>query len=106
MKGTITGKTYLPAPEQLLGLGWIGIFTSAIAFTSWAVALAKGNTAKISNLAYITPFLSLIWTAIILKETISVFSVIGLALIILGILIQNKTKKATPTEQKHHGLPE
>ena len=41
--------------NQLIGLIWIGIFTSAIAFTSWALALEKGDTAKISNLAYMTP---------------------------------------------------
>lgn len=77
---------------QLLGLLWIGIFTSAIAFTSWALALEKGDTAKVSNLAYITPFLSLIWTYLLLKEPFSIYSVLGLAVIILGIFIQIKGK--------------
>ena len=75
---------------QFAGLIWLGFFTSAIAFTSWAIALEKGNTAKISNLAYITPFLSLIWTSIVLKETVSIYSLIGLVVIILGVLIQLK----------------
>ena len=78
--------------SQLLGLFWIGIFTSATAFTSWAIALEKGNTAKISNLAYITPFLSLIWTSLLLKEDFSIYSVIGLIAIVLGIFIQMKEK--------------
>ena len=76
--------------NQLIGLIWIGIFTSAIAFTSWALALEKGDTAKISNLAYMTPFLSLIWTALILKEEINIYSILGLIVIILGIFIQMK----------------
>ena len=58
-----TKEWYIPQVNQLVGLIWIGIFTSAIAFTTWALSLEKGDTAKISNLAYITPFLSLIWTA-------------------------------------------
>lgn len=78
--------------NQLLGLFWIGIFTSATAFTSWALALEKGDTAKISNLAYITPFLSLIWTSLLLKEDFSIYSVIGLIVIVLGIFIQMKEK--------------
>lgn len=78
--------------NQLLGLFWIGIFTSATAFTSWAIALEKGNTAKISNLAYITPFLSLIWTSLLLKEDLSIYSVIGLIVIVFGIFIQMKEK--------------
>ena len=69
------------------------MFTSATGFTSWALALEKGDTAKISNLAYITPFLSLIWTGLILKEKISIYAIIGLIVIILGILIQLKDKR-------------
>ena len=84
---------FIPQTNQLIGLLWIGIFTSAIAFTSWALALEKGNTIKISNLAYITPFLSLIWTGLILKEVISIYTVIGLIVIILGIFIQMKDNK-------------
>ena len=75
-----------------MGLIWIGFFTSAIAITSWALALENGDTAKISNLAYITPFLSLIWTSLILKEQVSIYVVIGLIVIVLGILIQMKEK--------------
>lgn len=85
----VQNSLFVPDLPQLLGLSWIGIFTSAIAFTSWILALNNGNTAKISNLAYITPFLSLIWTILILKEKFSAFYLIGLFLIVLGILIQN-----------------
>ena len=52
------------------------------------MAIESGDTAKISNLAYITPVLSMVWTSLILKETITIQSVIGLAVILLGILIQ------------------
>ena len=78
---------------QFVGLLWRGVFTSAIAFTSWAIALEKGDTAKISNLAYITPFLSLIWTALILKEKISLYAIVGLLIIVSGIVIQLKEKE-------------
>lgn len=78
---------------QFAGLLWIGIFTSAIAFTTWALALDNGDTAKISNLAYITPFLSLVWTSLILKETFNIFTVIGLVFIVGGVLIQLKDFK-------------
>lgn len=74
---------------QTLGLLWNGICTYAIAYTLWAIALAKGETAKISNLAYITPFLSLIWTTLILKEPFQPISLLGLLCIVGGILIQN-----------------
>ena len=85
-----TKEWYIPQANQLAGLIWIGIFTSAIAFTSWALSLEKGDIAKISNLAYLTPFLSLIWTALLLKENINIYTIAGLIVIVLGIFIQIK----------------
>ena len=86
-------KIFIPEMNQLLGLLWIGVFTSAIAFTLWALALEKGDTAKISNIAYMTPFISLVWTSIVLKEKLSIYSIIGLIVIIIGIFIQMKNDK-------------
>ena len=85
-------ELFVPNFVQLLGFAWNGIFTMAIANTMWFLALEHGNTAKISNLAYITPFLSLIWTSLLLKEALSFHSVIGLLVIVGGIFIQLKEK--------------
>ena len=79
---------------QTVGLGWNGIFVMAIATVTWALALDSGKTAKVSNLAYITPFLSLVWTFLFLKEPINPWSVVGLIIIVLGIFIQLKDKKS------------
>lgn len=92
----INGNIFLPNLGQIIGFSWNGMFTMAVANTLWILALEKGNTAKISNLAYITPFLSLIWTFLILKEEISINSIIGLVVIVSGILIQLKDKTKTP----------
>ncbi len=80
---------------QSLGIAWNGIASYAVGTTLWAIALDKGSTTKISNLAYITPFLALIWTAIFLREPIKPASVIGLIVIVSGILLQLLPKKKT-----------
>ncbi len=76
------------------GLAYNGIFCLAVGTTCWALALEKGKTAKIANLAYITPFLSLIWTAVFLKDKITPEMIVGLMVIVLGILIQLKKDKS------------
>jgi len=93
--GILAAQGNLPKPEpvQILGMAYNGIFTMAIASTCWAIALESGKTAKISNLAYITPFLSLVWTAVFLREQISLASVAGLVVIVLGIFSQMKDKE-------------
>ncbi len=87
------GSGFALQPLQWVGLAYNGVFTMGLATTTWALALEGGKTAKISNLAYLTPFISLIWTFFILKEPIALTSVIGLAIIVLGILLQLKEKK-------------
>lgn len=89
----INGDIFIPGINQMLGFVWNGVFTVAIANTFWIMALEAGKTEKVSNLAYITPFLSLIWTSLFLNEEIKLNSLIGLTIIIFGILIQMKDKK-------------
>lgn len=89
----INGDIFVSSGVQILGFLWNGIFTVAIANTLWVVALENGKTVKVSNLAYITPFLSLIWTSVFLHEEIKINSLIGLVVIIAGILIQMNNKE-------------
>lgn len=89
----IMGKPLQIGWGQLAGLGWNGVFVMAVATTTWALALESGNTAKVSNLAYITPFLSLVWVFLVLHEIPSPFAIGGLCLIVLGIFVQLKDNK-------------
>ena len=64
---------------QWLGILWLGVVIDAIAYLLWALALKDSdNTAKIANLAYLTPFLSLVVSAIFLKEKIRLQAITAL----------------------------
>lgn len=89
----VAGNLFVPTVFETLGIAWNGMFTMAVANTLWILALQRGKTEKISNLAYITPFLSMVWVAIFLKESLSVYSILGLIVIVGGILIQLKKTK-------------
>jgi len=71
---------------QVGGLLWLGIAANAVAYLAWALALKVGDTAKISNLAYVIPFLAIVLSAVMLGENIYAYSVAGLLFIVLGIL--------------------
>jgi len=79
---------------QVGGLVWLGLAGNAISYLTWALALKDGDTAKISNLAYTIPFLTIILSAVMLGENIYIYSVVGLLLIVSGILIQALNVKA------------
>ena len=82
------GNLFVPQGVQFIGFAWNGMCAMALGSTLWALALETSNTAKISNLAYITPFLSLVWISLVLKEKISIYAILGLIVIISGIFVQ------------------
>ncbi|MDO4396458.1 MAG: DMT family transporter, partial [Clostridia bacterium] len=83
-----TNTFIIPTASQIPGILWIGILVNGVAFTLWSIAIAAGNTARLSNLAYLTPFVSLIWIYFLIGEPISMASVIGLLIIISGVVLQ------------------
>ena len=84
-------ETWVPITgAQWIGILWLGIAIDAVAYLLWALAL-KGaeNTAKIANLAFLVPFLSLVVSAVFLKEKIQPRALVALIFIVGGIIIQN-----------------
>ncbi len=72
---------------------YVGLFEMGITFYLWSRAMHFAeNTARISNLIYLSPFLSFIFINVILKESIRISSFAGLLLITAGILISRKSK--------------
>lgn len=75
---------------QWAGMLWLGIVIDAVAYLLWALALrGTDNTTSIANLAYLTPFLSLIVSAVFLNERIQARAVVALLFIVGGILMQS-----------------
>ena len=75
---------------QWLGLGWLGVVVNAVAYLLWALALqGSRNTARIANLAYLVPFLSVVVSAVFLKEQLHPQALAALVLIVGGIVLQS-----------------
>ena len=75
--------------EGVLGAAYIGIFEMGVSFVLWLFAMRlTDNTAKISNLIFLSPFVSLIFIHFILGEHIVPATFVGLILIVSGLLVQ------------------
>ena len=65
-----------------------------ITFVLWLKALKfSATTAKVSNLIYLSPFLSLVFIRFIVGETILLSTLTGLVFIVGGILLQQYIKR-------------
>ncbi len=83
-----TGSLKIINFKGLLGSIYIGLFEMGITFLIWLKALRKSkNIALTSNIIYLSPFLSLFFINIILKEKILISTFIGLILIVSGIIL-------------------
>ena len=73
---------------------YVGIFEMGITFFFWLKALQLASTtAKVSNLVYLAPFISLVFVHYILHEPVYYTTPMGLIFIISGIFIQTARSK-------------
>lgn len=78
-----------PRGLSLAAAIYTGIFETGISYVFWMNAMKlSSNNARIANLIFLTPFISLIFIRLVLKEEIFVTTFIGLIFIVSGILIQ------------------
>jgi len=85
----LTCELRLPPMEGLLGAAYVGTFEMGACFVLWLMAMKlTKNTAKISNLIFLSPFLSLIFIYFLVGEKILPATFVGLILIVVGLLCQ------------------
>lgn len=76
--------------QGFAGATYIGFFEMGFTFFFWLLALKYSDTtARVSNLIFLSPFLSLIFIRITVGESILLSTMIGLALIVAGVLMQH-----------------
>jgi len=91
----LTWSRYPVLPWQgIAGAVYLGIFEMGITFVLWLMALKlSATTAKVSNLIYLSPFISLVLIHFFVGEAILLSTILGLAFIVGGILLQQALRK-------------
>ena len=87
---TTTG--FPPVSLRVVGYGaWVGLVETGITFVLWQRALALTEHAgRISQLIFLSPFLSLVLIASILGEDIHPSAVVALAMIVGGLVLSRR----------------
>ncbi|MFT6985503.1 MAG: drug/metabolite transporter (DMT)-like permease [Psychromonas sp.] len=89
------GAVWEQSLQGWLAVSYVGLFEMGITFILWLSALkATDHTARISNLIFISPFISLLLLAYIIGEIIPPSTLIGLAMIVSGLIFQQVMKPA------------
>lgn len=76
--------------QHFLSATYVGLFEMGVTFIIWSLALKKSKqTAGVSKLIYLVPFISLIVIYFVLGEEIQKSTLYGLVFIISGLIFDN-----------------
>ncbi|WP_263079095.1 DMT family transporter [Endozoicomonas sp. Mp262] len=101
------GESFTFNWQGIAGAIYVGLFEMGITFVLWLTALKKAtHIARISNLIFISPFLSLLLISFILGEPIAPSTFIGLVIIVTAVVIQQKQKGTYDHDNTHQHLRE
>ena len=88
------GGINLPHFKATLGAIYVGFFEMGITFVFWLKAVKLSHSvSKISNLIFLSPFLSLFFIHYIVGEELLPSTLFALVLIILGLVVQQRYKQ-------------
>ncbi len=81
----------IPPTAGLMAVTYIGIAEMGVTFFFWLMALKLSRrTDQVSQLIYLSPFMSLIFISLILHEDIMISTIYGLLFILAGIFLNKK----------------
>ena len=90
----IFSEFYYPSSynyNSLIALVYLGLFPTAIAFVLRFHIISKAGPIFLSYVAYLLPAFAIFWGYIILKETITSNTFIGVVLILIGVFFSKQT---------------
>ncbi len=79
--------------ENLFNLLYLGIGASAVCFVTWNVAVKILGAVKTSIYIYMVPVITVVTSMIVLHEELTVVSVVGTVLILVGLFLSEYRKK-------------
>ena len=87
----------LPEPswQAFAGIAWVGLFEMGLTFVLWLNALKlAANAARVSQLIFLSPFLSLLLIQHVLGEDIHRATIFGLVLVVVGLMARGPATRS------------
>jgi drug/metabolite transporter (DMT)-like permease len=76
--------------DLVIGLFYLGIIASSLAFLLWNQAIDVLGTIKTNQFIYLVPVMTMLMGALILDEKITLIKLVGAGMIILGLYVTEK----------------
>lgn len=96
---THTPLSIIFRPDVIINFCFLGLICSFLAYLLWALTIKRLGAVKGGNFLYFSPIVTLILSAIVLGEKITVIGLIGCVLILGGVIL---SERLTNGSDSHH----
>lgn len=87
---SLIGELATAPTNATLGLVYLGVFPTAIAFTTWAYALGRMEAGRLSATTYLVPAIAILLAWAVLHELPTVFGIAGGIVCLVGVAISRR----------------
>jgi drug/metabolite transporter (DMT)-like permease len=91
---------------SLAWLAYLGVFPTAVGFTTWAYALARSGAARLGALTYLAPPISIVLAWLTLGETPPLLAVVGGTTSLAGVAISRRRRAPAPDARALTAVPD
>lgn len=82
-------------PQNLFSMLYLAVGASSLCFLLWNNAIEKIGVLRTSTYIYLLPIISILASALLLGESITLYSVVGITLILVGLSYSEKKQQQT-----------
>jgi drug/metabolite transporter (DMT)-like permease len=89
----VQGIVFMPTLENALGLLYVGLFASVLAFLCWNSGIAALGPNRGAPFIHLIPLFGAILSILFLGEQIAAYHLLGAALVFIGIALTNVQRR-------------
>ena len=78
--------------QAWLSFGYISVISMFLAYIAWYRGLALGGIASVGQVQLIQPLLTLLWSALLLRESIEPLTLIAALLVMASVIISRRAR--------------
>ncbi|MGL5861009.1 MAG: DMT family transporter, partial [Phycicoccus sp.] len=93
--GELVGVIRTAETVDLLWIGYLGVFPTAVAFSTWAFVLARGDAGTVTLTTFLVPFIATLLAWLLLGEVPPALAFAGGVLAVAGVALTRISPRAT-----------
>jgi len=80
--------------EAWAGFAYVTVISMFLGFFAWYAGLARGGIAQVGQIQLAQPLLTLIWSAVLLGETVTPASIVAALVVLACVVLLQRTRRA------------